>query len=138
MTTNPSRETQKNVAAENKKLVEQLKGDWKLLWSERFNDKVKAEDVSIKEYTALYIEQGTIIHATRDFKALTFKEILDQHKVENPDRYIPPDAQAGGWKKFVKTNITNQPPKKRRATTDPTKKSTKKTAKNGRGWLHAT
>ena len=88
---------------ETKEFVEQLRGQWKSLWSERINDKVRAEDISNKTYDSLRVEQGTIIHATRDFKPLNFKEILEQHKVENPDRYIQPDVNQGGWNKFVKT-----------------------------------
>ena len=85
-----------------KKLVEELKGEWKLMWSERFNDKVKAEGVSVANYSSLSVEQGTVIHATRDFKALNFKEILEQHKVEQPERFIQPNPEVGGWNKFIK------------------------------------
>ena len=35
---------------EQKKLVEKLKVQWKLLWSERFDDKVRAEGVSMSDY----------------------------------------------------------------------------------------
>ena len=35
---------------EQKKLVEELKVQWKLLWSERFDDKVRAEGVSVNDY----------------------------------------------------------------------------------------
>lgn len=124
-----------------KKLVEDLKIQWKLLWSQRFEDKVRAEGVSTSEYTALSVEQGTIIHATKDFKALNFKEILQKNLVENPERYIPPDVNTGGWKKFIKTDI-NAPKslrnnysstlKEKKANKDP-KQHPKK---GGRGWLH--
>jgi hypothetical protein len=50
-----------------KELVEELKVQWKLLWSERFDDKVRAEGVSVSDYASLSVERGTIIHATRDF-----------------------------------------------------------------------
>ena len=39
------------------------------------------------DYCDLSIEKGTVIHATRAYKALTFKEILEQHQILNPDRY---------------------------------------------------
>jgi hypothetical protein len=71
--------------------------------------------VSLNSYERLEIERGTIIHATRDFKALNFKEILEQHKVEQPDRFISPHPSVGGWNKFVKTQIaTNKSAKSTR------------------------
>jgi hypothetical protein len=126
-------------AKAQKKLVEELKVQWKQLWSDRLDDKVRAEGVSTANYESLRIERGTIIHATRDFKALNFKEILEEHLVENPDRFIQPDRQVGGWNKFVKTEITNQPKKTKRATEHvPKKPEGKQPKKGGRGWLHAT
>ncbi len=123
-----------------KELVEKLKVEWKLLWSERFNDKVKAEGISRGDYTALYIERGTILHATRDFKALSFKEILEQNIAENADRFLAPDVDVGGWNKFVKTKITNPKP---HSNSDnvigvPKKQVGKQPRKGGRGWLHVT
>lgn len=122
-----------------KELVEQLRGQWKLLWSERFNDKLLAEDVSINEYINLRVEQGTIIHATRDFKPLNFKEILEQNMVENADRFVPPNAEEGGWNKFVKTKITSSPAKRRKRANPsaPKKQGSQQPKKGGRGWLHA-
>ena len=122
-----------------KELVESLKIQWKLLWSERFNDKLRAEDVSLKDYTDLSVEQGTVIHANRDFKTVTFKEILEKHLVENPDRFIQPNAQTGGWNKFVKTKISNSNPKKKEHSVPcADKKQINQPKKSGRGWLHAT
>ena len=96
-----------------KELVESLKIQWKLLWSERFNDKIRAEDVSIKDYTSLSVERGTVIHANRDFKSVTFKEILEQNLVENPERFVQPNAQTGGWSKFVRTTVISSNPQKK-------------------------
>jgi hypothetical protein len=123
-----------------KKLVEELKAQWKLLWRERFNDKVRAEDVAVKDYASLRVEKGIIIHANRDFKALNFKEILDQHMIENPDRFIQPDVKVGGWHKFAKTQISSSKFHKNRQTFEPaTKKQTsQQLRKGGRGWLHTT
>ena len=135
--------TCESKAQAQKKLVEELKAQWKLLWSERFEDKVRAEGVSIDEYIALSVEQGTVIHATKDFKALNFKEILQNHLVENPDRYVAPDINVGGWKKFIKTEI--KPSNQYRNSCGPIssdKKVRKRTGqqskKGGRGWLHTT
>lgn len=121
-----------------KELVESLKAQWKLLWSERFNDKVRAEDVSVNDYVSLSVDRGTIIHATRDFKALNFREILEQHMIGDIDRFVQPDANVGGWNKFVKTKITNCQRKSRRTLpVVPNKGAVQQPKKGGRGWLHA-
>ena len=123
-----------------KQLVEDLKVQWKLLWSERFNDKVRAEGVSVGNYDVLRVERGTVIHATRDFKALNFREILSQHLVENPDRFIQPTANTGGWNKFVKTKIAENriQQNKRALSYIPEKRTIQQPKKSGRGWLHIT
>jgi hypothetical protein len=124
-----------------KKLIEELKGQWKLLWSERFDDRVRAEGVSVKDYAILDIEKGTIIHATKDFKVLTLKQILEKHLVDNPDRYVQPDAHVGGWSKFIKTEISGKSKKDRLLAPNIVEKNQSKkkqqTKKGGRGWLHA-
>jgi hypothetical protein len=86
----------------------------------------------------LFIDKGTVIHATRDFKALNFRDILEQHKIEDVDRYIPPSPEVGGWRKFVKENISKQPQRKSRAADFllAEKKEKQQLKKNGRGWLH--
>ena len=90
------------------------------------------------DYCDLYVEKGTVIHATRDYKSMSFKEILEQHKILSPDRYIPPSPQIGGWNKFIKTSISTQKPvRTRRAVLyqeEPKEKL--QTKKGGRGWLH--
>ena len=105
------------------------------MWSERFNDKIKAEGVSVADYDKLHVNRGTVIHATRNFKVLNFKEILKENLVENPDRYIQPNPHEGGWNKFIKTNITTNRVK-RADTYTPTKPKGKQPKKGGRGWLH--
>jgi hypothetical protein len=119
-----------------KELVDKLKTQWKKLWQERVDDKVRAEGIAITDYSPLFVEQGTIIHATRDFKALNFKEILEKHEVENAERFVQPDPNIGGWNKFIKTKVTNQasPRKKRAESYNQEKKEPQKSKK--RGWLH--
>jgi hypothetical protein len=123
-----------------KKLVEALKVEWALLWSERFNDKVRAEGVSVSDYASLRVEQGTIIQATRDFKALSFREILERNVVENPDRFVQPDVNVGGWNKFVEKEIMARSPQrnKRALAYIPEKREVQQPKKGGRGWLHST
>ncbi|MCW3996533.1 MAG: hypothetical protein NWE98_10370 [Candidatus Bathyarchaeota archaeon] len=118
--------------------VKQLRVEWKRLWRERLDDKVRAEGIAINDYASLFIDKGTIIHATRDFKALNFKDILDQHGVSNAQRYISPNPQVGGWAKFTKDNITNQLPARKRFVESYCKEKKKKKhlKQSGRGWLH--
>ena len=144
--TDQSRETSADNPLDNKfeakkKLIEELKSQWKLLWSERFDDRVRAEGVSVNDYAILDIEKGTIIHATKDFKILNLKQILEKYQVENPERYIQPDVDVGGWNKFIKTEISGKAQKGNRASsyiaeTNASKKR-QQPKKNGRGWLHA-
>jgi hypothetical protein len=121
-----------------KEFVEELKIEWKRLWLEKFDDKVRAEGIALNDYDQLFIDKGTIIHATRDFRALNFKEILEEHEVLNPERYIPPDPHVGGWTKFVKMNITCQKLQRKKLAQLPLEEKTEKQQlkKNGRGWLH--
>ncbi len=132
-------QSSKSRVQAQKQLVEELKSEWKQLWEERFDDKIRAEGVSVNDYQRLFIEQGTVIHATKDYKAPAFKEILQQHLVENPDRYIPPDTDIGGWNKFIKTEVTGKKTKKANIFPTKTEKTGAQTPrKGGRGWLHAT
>jgi len=121
-----------------KEMIEELKVQWKKLWQERVDDKIRAEGIAIADYCDLFVERGTIIHATKDYKALNFKEILEQHQIANVDRFIPPNPQIGGWTKFIKTSIAIQRIlKKRRAELYCAEKKQKQQhKKGGRGWLH--
>jgi hypothetical protein len=121
-----------------KEMVEEIKIQWKSLWQQRVDDKVRAEGVASNDYAKLFVEKGTIIHATRSFKALSFKEILEQNKVENSERLIPPSPQVGGWAKFIKTSIISQAPQRHRRAqlyVEPEKEE-QQPKKGGRGWLH--
>jgi hypothetical protein len=135
-------EDHKTRAEAQKQLILELKAQWKLLWNERFDDRVRAEGVSVNDYAILDIEKGTIIHATKDFKILNLKQILEKYMVENPERYITPDSHVGGWNKFIKTEITSKTKKGSRAAayiadTHPAKKGkNQQPKKGGRGWLH--
>jgi hypothetical protein len=121
-----------------KEMVEELKVQWKRLWQERLDDKVRAEGIAVYDYSELFVEKGTIIHATRDFKALSFREILEQHQVADAERLVPPSPQVGGWAKFIKTSITSQ--RKRKSTRAQlyreAEKEKQQPKKGGRGWLH--
>jgi hypothetical protein len=63
---------------------------------------------------------------------------LEQHQVEEPERFIQPNVNAGGWGKFIKAKITIDTHKtKNRGLSYPTKKKPgQQPKKGGRGWLH--
>ena len=42
-------------------LVEELKIEWKRLWKERLDDKVRAEGIAKEDYSSLLVEKGTVI-----------------------------------------------------------------------------
>jgi len=128
-------------AAAREEVISELKMQYKTLWRERIDDKVRAEGIANKDYSMLFIEKGTVIFATRDFKPLNFKEILSQHKVVDVDRVVSPSPHVGGWGRFMRTEIASQ---KRRGRVRLTrqylddKKRRQHSKKGGRGWLHFT
>lgn len=126
------------MTIDQKTLVDELKTEWKKLWEERVDDKIRAEGIAKNDYSMLYVDRGTIIHATRDYKALNFKDILGQYKVENAERYLAPSSTVGGWNKFIKSQITKPTQgRKKRADLYRQEKIEKQQAKKGgRGWLH--
>ena len=118
-------------------VVEGLKEQWRMLWQERIDDKVKAEGISNKDYSGLFVEKGMVIFATRSFKMLNFREILQLHKVVDADRYVTPSPQIGGWGKFVRTMITGSSSRVKQAKEDmDSLKKRQQMKKGGRGWLH--
>jgi len=128
-------------ATAREEIIKELKAQYKTLWRERIDDKVRAEGIANKGYSMLFVEKGMVIFATRDFKPLNFKEILDQHKVVGVDRVVPPSPHVGGWGKFIRTEIASQ---KRHGRARQTrqylddKKQRQHLRKGGRGWLHFT
>jgi len=122
-----------------KEIVEELKEQWRRLWRERIDDKVKAEGIANTDFSKLFVEKGTVIFATRDFKILNFKEILELHKLD-ASRIISPSPGVGGWGKFIRTMIATQRPSNRvrqaRQYLDD-KKQRQQLKKGGRGWLHS-
>jgi len=122
-------------------IIKELKVQYKTLWRERIDDKVRAEGIANKDYSMLFVEKGTVIFATRDFKPLNFKEILDRHEAVDVDRVFLPSPHVGGWGKFIRMEIASQ---KRHGRLRQTrqylddKKQRQHLKKSGRGWLHFT
>ena len=122
-----------------KQLVEELKKEWQTLWRERIDDKLRAEGIADKNYERLFVERGTIIFATRKFRMLSFREILQLHGVVDVERVVGPHPSVGGWGKFIRTVIAPQTfckSRKRAQFYADEKKQKQHLKKGGRGWLH--
>ncbi len=126
---------------ETRILVDEVRSEWRLLWRERIDDKVRAEGIANKDYILLFVERGTVIIATRDFKPLDLRAILRLHEVEGVERFVPPHPSVGGWHKFART-VLNRQKRARRWKAQPVSVRSSERGKNlqfkkgGRGWLH--
>ena len=126
-------------AADQQKTVEELKSEWKRLWTERIDDRFRAEGIANRDYSGLFVERGTVILATRSFKLLNFKDVLEQHGIVGAHRFVPPDPRVGGWGKFIRTTISGQKLRgriRRAASYLGEKKEKQHLKKGGRGWVH--
>ncbi len=118
--------------------VEEVKAEWKLLWRGRIEDKVRAEGMADQSFPLLFVERGTVIVASRDFKSLNLKEILSSYNVQNMERVVGPRPLEGGWTKFAKTVLNKQTRvQKFKAEVEPVRSGKRaQLKKGGRGWLH--
>ena len=118
--------------------IDDVKAEWSLLWRNRIDDKVRAEGIAKKDYSLLFVDQGTVIVATKDFKPLNLKEILRLHQVQNGERFDSPPPSVGGYGKFARTVLNKQKRAREwKATESVEQKKQKKTQpKKKGGWLH--
>ncbi|PVX25691.1 MAG: hypothetical protein CW691_03755 [Candidatus Bathyarchaeum sp.] len=123
---------------EVKEFVDGLRTEWKHLWQNRLDDKIRAEGIAKQDYSKLLVEQGTVIMATRDYKPLEFFDIVEDYLGCDAQKAVPPNATVGGWGKFIRTNIRKQKNTTKRTYTPPkpTHKKGQQQKKGGRGWRH--
>lgn len=124
---------------EKRQFIEDLRRQWKAMWRERIDDRVRAEGIADEDYSSLFVDRGTVIVATRKFKPPDFLEILQEHGLLSFDNEVPPSPFVGGWRKFIKTFFSRSRRKRRSLLQDPQKRSRRKgqqLKKGGRGWLH--
>jgi len=119
-----------------RELRRELKTEWAELWRTKYEDEVRAEGVSPKAYERLFVDRGEIIHANRDYKPLSFGEILGQNLGSDLAGKISPDPSVGGWRKFVKDHIRKLKPVKKRERPRIKVDLTQHQRKQGRGWLN--
>ena len=120
--------------------VEDIKAEWSLLWRNRIDDKVKAEGIAKQDYLLLFVDQGTVIVATKDFKPLNLKEILHSHAIQNGERFDSPSPMVGGYGRFARTVLNKQKRVREWKATESRGRGKQKKMqpqkKGGRGWLH--
>ena len=118
-----------------KEFIEELKRQWKLLWIERIDDKLKAEGIASKDFTMLFVERGTVIMATKDYKPLDFKQLLQQHDLVR-DEGLVPSPSVGGWGKFAREVYGKKLGSRRQRAFVKPQCLGGQSKKGGRGWLH--
>jgi hypothetical protein len=118
--------------------TEAIKEEWRLLWLDRIDDKVRAEGIANQSFSLLSVERGTVIVATRDFKPLDLREILCSRNVQDVDRVLGPYPSVGGWTKFARTVLNKQTRARKLDEAVPRRSHVKdlQVKQGGRGWLH--
>jgi len=120
-------------------VADRVRLEWKVLWMSRIDDKVRAEGMANRDYTLLFVERGTVIVATRNYRPLNLREILEAHEVENLERVLSPLPSVGGYRKFARTVLNVQKRAQKWRESEPTRKGrgNLQLKKGGRGWQHA-
>ncbi|MGA3192925.1 MAG: hypothetical protein ABSD73_10510 [Candidatus Bathyarchaeia archaeon] len=114
-----------------------VKEEWELLWRERFDDRVRAEAVSVRDYPLVFTSRGHVIFATRNAKVLSFSQIMAVYASQG--LVYSPDPDVGGWGKFVRLHVGTVAHSRARAFVNgesKPKKDGQHLKKGGRGWLH--
>lgn len=115
-----------------------LKEEWKRLWRERIDDKLRAEGIANRDYDMLFLDKGTVIFASRDAKIPSFREILEMWAPSNMPYAVPPDPRVGGWRRFIRTELRKVIEARERRLDyreRPNKRKSQPLKKGGRGWL---
>jgi hypothetical protein len=122
-----------------------FRDEWRNLWDTKFDDKVKAEAIALREFAVLFVDKGDVICDSRNAKPLDFYGIIERHEKESGTRIRPPDPKEGGLGKFIKEEIVAPSAEAKRRRTQilnalkyggkkPQSRGSQK--KGGRGWLN--
>jgi len=124
--------------ADAKAFIAEVKDEWRLLWRDRIDDKVRAEGIANREYSLLFVERGNVVIATRDFKQLDLRTIFRSHGIGDTDRVVPPHPSVGGWGKFGRTVLNRQKRARswKEVASPKRRNGNLQLKKGGRGWLH--
>lgn len=122
-------------------LYKRLKCEWSAMWLERFDDRVVAEGVAVQDYSLLSLGRGTVVVATRSYRAPDFREIVEEQRrvlgFERTSGYEHPSV--GGWGKFIRSRFGGQSRSRRRRAAEFVKAGSaegQQRKKGGRGWVH--
>lgn len=121
--------------------MDELRKDWKLMWSSRIEDKVRAEEIADKTYERLFVDRGLVLLATRNCNPPEFHEIVEKHLTPVDAERFNPTPVRGGVRKFIKEYIIVQN-KSRAQLIEETRAALEGIKKHqqlkhgGRGWLH--
>lgn len=116
---------------------QRLKEEWRLLWRERFDDRIRAEGIAVRDYPLLFMDRGFVIFASRDAKAPNFSEVVEFWASQG--FVYAPDPAVGGWGKFIRTelrNVLHSRAKMFNRGQPKRKGEEQQLKKGGRGWLH--
>jgi len=118
--------------------ADEVKAEWKRLWRSRVDDKDRAEGVANELFPLIFVERGTVIVATRDFRPLNLKEILSAYKFKDVNRLVGQNPSVGGMAKFAKAVLNKQYRFRRlpRLIDRSTPAKVQQLKQGGRGWLH--
>lgn len=123
-------------------LHREIRREWAELWTQKIEDKQVAEDVARRNYELLFVEEGTVIKASKDYAPPDLNKIFEQNERILGVQLLTPDPSVGGMRKFARDHLANQPrwrrvPRQVLCTdTDPQQKPSGPPRKGGRGWLH--
>jgi hypothetical protein len=113
-----------------------LKIEWADLWKSKFDDEIIAEGISLRDYSLLDVDKGEIIHASRDYKPLKFREILEKNLGGEAAERVDVDPQVGGWKRFARENLPKREKKTARGAPKIPFDLSQQQRKGGSGWLN--
>lgn len=121
-----------------KNLREALKEEWGFLWRTLIEDKLRAEGIASQNFPLLFTDRGDVVFATRDYKPLSFGEVLERHIPREVADRINPHPSVGGIRKFIREMLTKNRTERRRDPhlEDKPKKHQGPRKNGGRGWLH--
>lgn len=115
-----------------------LKEEWRLVWRERYDDRIKAEGIVIRDYPLVFMDRGFVLFASRESKTPTFSEIADYWASQG--RIYAPSPDVGGWGKFIRTELRKASHSRARVFSHKPSRSEnakQQLKKGGKGWLHA-
>ena len=122
-----------------REFVDRLRTSWRVLWRDRIDDKLRAEGIARENYDLLFVDGGTVIVASRDYKPPRFGEVLEQHAKEKQPSWVAASNPAvGGVGRFIRDVISKQErytKHGRRVPSEPVK-TRQQLKKAGKGWLH--